>query len=1038
MNKITILIIEDNPISCKVISATLESEGYTVVAAIDGASALKAARTQKFDLIIQDLFLPDIDGVSLNQQLRELPNVRDLPIFALSGFLAELDIHRKHTGFTTVLLKPILPSHLLNIVQAYLPSTMNTSSSNRQLERQASSQTKLSQRCAKLMSQLSLIGRVVNTITGCGKDVDEFKSLKEGLYFSLDAMGIEKGALFIKQSNGTMLLREAIGFTDGPNEKLASLFGVMNLFSKMTKMEQPILIPSEHFFGKNATHFLTEARVKFALVVPLFSGGECLGMILLGADSTDFSKDDTREFIHTLGLQFGQSIALTSAFDQLRFSEKKYRQLVEISPNAVFLQQGEVFVYANKAALNLLGANQLDQLLDRSFYDFISPNYHKDIKQYMQKNKDITSKHTSEVKLINLKGETLDVEMVMSPFLYQEKDAMYMFMRDITEGKQSSVHLEVQYAIAWTLAESSTLFVATGKILKIICERLQWDCGVIWAVDKEANILRCMRVLVMPQIQNDIFHQACQNLTFVPGAELPGKIWIENKAIWKSDISQEDNVFRHASFVKLGLRAEIAFPIIYEQEVLGVIEFFSKKSLQHNHSALLWFESIGRQLGVFLKRKHMEKQMLYLSEHDVLTGLSNRKFLEQYLGATLIKAEQNNFKIAVLFLDLDHFKYVNDSIGHLAGDLLLKEVSKRLSNCLRQEDMISRLGGDEFIILLSNISQENEIIEIIGKLQNELSNQSAFKEKSFFMTVSIGISVYPDNGDTVQALIKGADIAMYAAKEKGRNTFQFCTSEMTVKAENRGFLINNLRTALDKDEFILYYQPKIDIVARKIIGMEALIRWKRSNVILLPDSFIAVAEDSDLIIPISEWVIKTACLQNKTWQTAGLPTLDLSVNISVRCLNDRLLQCMEEVLAETKLDPHSFEIELTESALMYNVEYNIQILQSLKEMGLKISIDDFGTGYSSLSYLKRFPIDVIKIDRSFVHNIATDPNDAAIVTAIIAMAHSLSFKVIAEGVENEAQLKFLKEHGCEQIQGFYFSRPMPAEEATQFIIKGSP
>lgn len=448
---------------------------------------------------------------------------------------------------------------------------------------------------------------------------------------------------------------------------------------------------------------------------------------------------------------------------------------------------------------------------------------------------------------------------------------------------------------------------------------------------------------------------------------------------------------------------------------------------------ILWSEIRGDKMN---KRKHVEKQMQYLAEHDLLTGLSNRNLLEKYLNAALVVAETDGVKLAVLFLDLDHFKYVNDSMGHKEGDVLLKEVSKRLHKCLRPQDTISRLGEDEFIILLPNVTNKNEVIEIIGRLQSELSNQSSFEEMKFFITASIGISLYPDDGDSVQALIKAADIAMYVAKENGRNMYQFCTPEMTVKAENRGALINDLRRASEKNEFLLYYQPKIDVITQTIVGMEALIRWRRLGVILLPDSFISAAEDSDLIIPISDWIIKTACLQNKDWQNASLPTLDLSINLSVRNLNKRLLHVMETVLMETKLNPNTLEIELTESAFMYNVENNIQILRNLKEMGLKISIDDFGTGYSSLSYLKRFPIDVIKIDKSFVHNIANDTKDAAIVTAIICMAHSLNFKVIAEGVENEAQVKFLSDRGCNEMQGFYFSRPLPEAEATQFLIKG--
>jgi len=1180
MDKPKILIIEDNPISCKLIRVTLETEGYEVIEAKDGTSALRETKKQNFDLIIQDLFLPDMDGFTLNHELRKLPTVHKTPILGISGFLSQLDTNENHPGFTAFLLKPIEPSYLLDVVKAHLPISMpaqklvgkgkhiliaddnpiqlklfcmqlvnlgfevttaldgaialnetrkrqpdaiisdvlmpnmdgfslcseikrdptlhtipvillsshylenddlalakkvgassyltrtpdleklisellkilNTKSSAspevpfeltedikekhtirsiRQLEQQVLDNAKLAQRCAMLMSQLSLIGGIANALTTTQKGIDE--SLKEVLYFCLDATGISKGALYLKKSNNSMILSQQLGYSEDQKEKVESLFGLSILIPEIIKKNEPFAIPSEEFSGQSAKHFLDEASVKSALIVPLFSVEECLGILFLGSDLTNLSGESTKEFVRTLGMQFGQSIALASIFDKLGSSEKRYRQLVEISPDAIFIQQDEKFVYANSSALKLLSASTSNELLDHSFFDFFPADYQKVIKKYVKQSKDQVSMSLSEGKIINLKGGILDVEIVVSPFLYQEKPAVYMIMRDITERKQSALHLEIQYAIAWILAESATLFVATAKILKIICERLQWDCGTIWAVDKEANILRCTKVWQMPQIQNESFREETQNYNFELGMGLPGQVWKERKAIWKTDISHEKDFLRKDSVISLGLNTAVAFPIIYENEVLGVIEFFSKNTIPSNPDLLLWFESIGNQFGLFLIRKHMEKQMLYLAEHDALTGLSNRSLLEHYLNNALTSAQESGKMLAVIFLDLDHFKYINDSMGHQAGDFLLKEIAKRFRQCIRPQDTISRLGGDEFIIILPNINQKEEIIEIVGRLQKQLSNRIALKEKEIFMTASMGISIYPKDGKTVKTLIKGADIAMYTAKEKGRNNFQFCTPEMTTKAENRGILQNNLHQAVENNEFVLYYQPKIDVATQKTTGMEALIRWKRPEAILLPGNFIAAAEESDLIVPIGEWVIKTAFVQNKVWQTAGLPTITMSVNLSVRNLNKQLLQVMEKALTETNLKPNSFEIELTESALMENVENNIQILRSLKEMGLKVSIDDFGTGYSSLSYLKRFPIDTIKIDQSFVQDIATDPDDAAIVTAIIAMSHSLGFRVIAEGVETEAQLKFLCEHSCDEIQGFYFSRPMPEPEATDFI-----
>ncbi|GEM_PF-2582117 len=1181
MNRPKILIIEDNPISRKVLKTTLESKNYIVVETADGASGLREASIQKFDLIIQDLTLPDIDGYTLNQKLRELPEVRDIPIFALSGFLSELDKQAKHTFFAMFLLKPIQPSYLLDVVKAHLPievpsnvliekgkyiliadddpiqlklfsmqlrnfgfevSTaldgviaLNEANKRRpdaiisdilmpnldgfglcleikrdprlrtipiilltshyledddsalarkvgascyltrtpdienliatllcvldtkapasssdvpieltedikekhiirlthQLEQQVLENSNLAQRCALLMSQLSLISGIANAVTSSGKDMNE--SLKEVLYFCLDATGISKGALYIKNSNNKIELSQQIGYKEEEKANLELYFGLSMLIPEITEQNEPFAIPSDIFTGKRAKDFLDQANVKSALIVPIFLGEECLGILYLGSHLSNLLDDNIREFVRTLGVQFGQSIALVSAFDKIGSSEKRYRQLVEISPDSIFIQQDGKFAYANSSALNLLKADSLDELFSHSFYDFFPSDYQKVINEYLQQNLSQVSISLPEGKVITLKNDILDVEVVVSHFVYQERSAVYMIMRDITERKRSTLHLEMQYAIAWIFAESATLFVATAKILKIICERQEWDCGAIWAVDQKANVLRCTRAWQRPELQYNSFQRETQNLNISPGSGLLGDAWSERKAIWKSDINTDESFFRKSSAAELGLHTAVAFPIIYENEVLGVIEFFSRSISQPDHNLLLWFESIGNQFGLFLRRKHMEKQMLYLAEHDVLTGLSNRNLLEQHLNTALSDAKESHQQLAVLFLDLDYFKYINDSMGHQTGDLLLKEISKRFSKCLRPQDTISRLGGDEFVIVLPNIDQQDEVIEIINRLQDQLLRQINLREKEIFITTSIGVSLYPKDGNTVQSLIKGADIAMYSAKEKGRNNFQFCTSEMTEKAENLGVLQNKLRHALDDGEFILYYQPKIDVKTQKVVGMEALIRWRTPHAVLLPGSFIAAAERSDLIIAIGEWVLKTACLQNKAWQDAGLSTITVSINLSVRSLNKEILKVVEKILAETNINPNCLEIELMESALIENVENNIQILRGLKDMGLKISIDDFGTGYSSLSYLKRFPIDTLKIDKSFVRDIASDPDDAAIVTAIIVMAHSLSINVIAEGVETEAQLKFLCDHGCDEIQGYYFSRPLTAEDATLFI-----
>ena len=433
-------------------------------------------------------------------------------------------------------------------------------------------------------------------------------------------------------------------------------------------------------------------------------------------------------------------------------------------------------------------------------------------------------------------------------------------------------------------------------------------------------------------------------------------------------------------------------------------------------------------------RKRAEERLSYLAHHDALTNLPNRMLFIDRLGQALSRAPWHKRLAAVLFLDLDHFKRINDTLGHTMGDLLLKEVAKRLAQCSRQGDTVARMGGDEFTIILADIAHAQDVPKVAQKIIDIFSKRFVVGDHEIFITTSVGISLYPDDGEDPEALLKNADAAMYRAKEIGRNTYQYFSIDMNTKASERLALETDLRHALEREEFLVHYQPQVDLNTGQIIGMEALVRWQHPDLGLVPPAkFIPLAEDTGLIAPIGEWVLRTACAQNKAWQTAGLPPIRVGVNLSARqfqCQN--LVEMIVRILKETGLDPTYLELELTESVLMQNTEAIIATLCELDAMGINISIDDFGTGYSSLSYLKRFPINRLKIDQSFVRDITTDPDDAAIVTAIITLAHSLKLKVIAEAVETEEQLAFLRSLNCDEMQGYLFSRPLPMDEATKF------
>ena len=438
------------------------------------------------------------------------------------------------------------------------------------------------------------------------------------------------------------------------------------------------------------------------------------------------------------------------------------------------------------------------------------------------------------------------------------------------------------------------------------------------------------------------------------------------------------------------------------------------------------------------ERKRHEAELEFRTNRDPLTGLANRNLLRDRLAQSLAFAMRHGHPVWVVFVDLDRFKFVNDTLGHLAGDELLKKVAERLQGAVRETDTVARLGGDEFVLLLPERSDVALSTIAVQRVMDAIARPVTIEGHEFFLTCSIGVSAFPADGDDVETLIKHADIAMYRAKETGRNNFQFYTAAMNQQALERLHLEGDLRTALERNEFLLHYQPQVDLRSGRIVGMEALLRWQHPRLGMVPPlRFIGLAEETGLIVPIGAWVLRTACEQVKAWQSQGLGYLRVSVNLSARQFNQHdLTQSIADVLQETGLEPQYLEIELTESMVMTDVDHTVGILRDLKALGVQMSIDDFGTGYSSLSYLKRFPIDVLKIDQSFVRDITLDPDDAAIVTTIISLAHNLRLNLIAEGVETEAQLQYLQRHGCDEIQGYYFSRPVPAEAFAELIREG--
>ena len=486
-----------------------------------------------------------------------------------------------------------------------------------------------------------------------------------------------------------------------------------------------------------------------------------------------------------------------------------------------------------------------------------------------------------------------------------------------------------------------------------------------------------------------------------------------------------------------GLRSCWSMPILSHQgAVLGTFATYSNEARKPTDAELRLIDVATRIAGIAIERKLAEDRIQFMASHDALTGLPNRALLNDRLSQALLHAKRYDHWLTVLFIDLDNFKFINDNLGHNAGDELLKAVAGRMVDCVRATDTVVRLGGDEFVVLLLDQPKSHDRISAtVQKLQAAIAELVRVNGHDLKVTSSVGIASYPGDGTDAETLLANADVAMYRAKELGRDNFQFYTPELNTKAHEQFLLQEELRNAVARSEFVLLYQPQVDLRAKRVFAVEALIRWKHPTLgMISPIKFIAMAEDTGLIVPIGDWVLHEACRQNKAWQDAGLPPIVVSVNVSARQFKEKsLVSRVVNALKESGLEAKYLELELTESLIMQDVELAVATMEELRRLGVKLSIDDFGTGYSSLSALKAFPVARLKIDRSFIDGLPADDNDKAVASAVISLGQKLNMRVIAEGVETDAQATFLRENNCDEMQGYFFSRPVTAKRIEELL-----
>ncbi|BAU47175.1 hypothetical protein SVA_0596 [Sulfurifustis variabilis] len=725
-------------------------------------------------------------------------------------------------------------------------------------------------------------------------------------------------------------------------------------------------------------------------------------------------------------------------------SEERFRRLAENARDIVFRARVHpewAFEYVSAAAAEVTGYTPEEHYRDP---DLLRRMVHPDDRVILERA--ILRRAFDEplqLRWIRKDGTVIWTEHSVSP-LHDESGrllAVEGIARDITERRRTEEELRLLQRISAAVGEAEDVDSALAVVLRDACRATGWAMGQAWLPYGEGGALKCSPAWYAGVDGLEAFRAASEVWT-VP-ADSPGMLaraWRSRAPVWVSDVSLDAGFGRRAEAMRAGLRAAMAVPVLAGTDLQAVIEFYLREARPEDHHFARTVSGVAAQLGALIRRKRSEERLLYLAHHDVLTGLPNRALFNDRLRQAMVEAHRHERLVGVAFIDIDRFKTINDSLGHETGDRLLEAVAGRIQGCVREGDTVSRISGDEFALVLADMAHVDDAARVARNILDSFSRPFHVEGHDLYVSASVGITIYPFDDRDVEGLLRNADVAMYRAKELGRNTYQFYAAEMTARARERLALEGALRRALEREEFTLRYQPIVDLRGGRVVGVEALLRWRHpERGMVMPEQFVSIAEETGLIVPLGEWVLRTACAQCREWEAAGLPPLRLGVNISARQFQrPDLADTVARILEETGMPPKRLELELTETLLMQSLEATIAAMQRLSAMGVQLSIDDFGTGYSSLAYLKRLPIDRLKIDRSFVQDIPGDPDDAAIASAIIAIAHKLDLTVVAEGVESGAQLAFLRSHGCDVMQGYYFSEPIEPAEFAHLLATGLP
>jgi diguanylate cyclase (GGDEF)-like protein/PAS domain S-box-containing protein len=714
--------------------------------------------------------------------------------------------------------------------------------------------------------------------------------------------------------------------------------------------------------------------------------------------------------------------------------------LIDFVPDYLWVKDRESrFLVVNKALSMCNGRKSTSEVVGQTDFDFHAPEiarqFRADELEVLRSGKTMIDKEEFVVEAAGLTKWLLSTKV---PLRDENNEIVGLvgIARDITERKKADALRNEQAQILELIAMSTPLGEVLERLMRLVEAQLDGIFGSVLLLDEDGHHLR---------------HGAAPSLAeaytkVIDGVRIGPKVGSCGTAVFRrapvivSDIMSDPLWEDYTELVAAyGYRSCWSTPILSHQgAVLGVFAMYSKSVREPTEIETRLIDVTTRIAGIAIERKRAEDQIRFLAHHDALTGLPNRSLLKDRLTQAILQTQRHNPWVSVAFIDLDNFKTINDSLGHTTGDDLLKVVAKRMVSCVRATDTVVRLGGDEFVILLVDLpASPDEISATLERIRAAIAEPVSIDGRALYVTCSMGVATFPNDGADPEALLMNADAAMYKAKEAGRDNVQFYTAEMHTMVHEKLALQQELRDAIARKEFILHYQPQIDLRSGRIFAVEALIRWQHPSLGLLsPLKFIPMAEETGLIVPLGDWVLHETCRQNKAWQDAGLSPVNISVNVSARQFREKtLISRVVGALQGSGMEARYLELEITESLIMQDVDQAVKTMEELQRLGVQLSIDDFGTGYSSLNALKTFPVVRLKIDKSFVSNLASSEGDRAVAAAVISLGQKLNLRVIAEGVETAEQVEFLRANNCDEVQGYYFSKPITAEGIADLLRK---